>query len=88
MKARQKKRIKDTAALVKNVKEMHDDMHSLYIEYDLDLKDFLLSLAGPVNNKQQPESKTDQESETFESHDISISKENKPENASEPGTPN
>ena len=45
MKARQKKRIKDTAALVKNVKEMHDDMHALYIEYDLDLKDFFFSLA-------------------------------------------
>ena len=76
MKARQKKRIKDTAALVKNVKEMHDDMPSLYIEYDLDLKDFFLSLAGADNNKQQPELKTDQESKTFESHDISVSKEN------------
>lgn len=78
MKARQKKRIKDTAALVKNVKGMHDDMHSLYIEYDLDLKDFFLSLAGTDNTKQQSEPKKTQQSETFESHDISISKENQP----------
>lgn len=54
MKARQKKRIKDTAALVKNVKEMHDDMHALYIEYDLDLKDFFFSLAE--SNKPSVES--------------------------------
>ena len=51
MKARQKKRIKDTAALVKNVKEMHDDMHALYVEYEIDLKDFLLSLANTNNNE-------------------------------------
>lgn len=44
MKARQKKRIRDTAALVKNVKEMHVAMHALYIEYDLDLKDFFFCL--------------------------------------------
>ena len=51
MKARQKKRIKDTAALVKNIKDMHDDMHALYTEYDLDLKDFLFSLADAESKK-------------------------------------
>ena len=51
MKARQKKRIKDTAALVKNIKDMHDDMHALYTEYDLDLKDFLFSLADAKSKK-------------------------------------
>ena len=31
--------------------EMYDDMHALYIEYDLDLKDFFFSLADTVGEK-------------------------------------
>ena len=33
---------------------MHDDMHALYIEYDLDLKDFLFSLAATNTQPDQP----------------------------------
>ncbi len=71
MKARQKKRIKDTAALVKNAKEMHDDIRVLYAEYDLDLKDFLFSLADtPIETPKNSQNNEEENQEQKLRHDI------------------
>ena len=51
VKSRQKKRIKDTAKMVKNVRDMSRSMENILNEYEGDLKSFLSALIKKQNQK-------------------------------------